>query len=472
MNLIYSTSKKIIFSIGLVISLNSGFANEPDNNSQTLGSNDTVSHRNMQISFVPYFGTDGTNTDNAVTDISINILAGYINSVNVAEFGGLVNIVRQNAGKCQIAGIGNVVGNNSSGFQAAGIFNTAKNLEGVQVAGNLNNAYHASGIQISGLVNQASKGSCIQLAGLVNNAGEAAIFQIAGLVNNTPKTDNFQIAGLVNNATDAGKFQISGLVNRAKITDNFQIAGLVNHSNIVKDAQIAGLANITLNATKVQISGLVNHAPFIESAQIAGLVNNSESVTGVQISGLINRAKYFKGAQIGVLNIADSCDGVPIGVLSFVKNGYHKLEIASDEVFYTNIAFRTGVKKFHTILTAGIRPDELNYPLWTYGAGVGTAVEMGSKTDLDINLYFQNVVKGSRVDNNYLYRFYTGIDRHFSRNISISLGLTYNFLVTDTWQPRYTEYYSDIAPYSFSENNSHRFNLKSWAGFKVGIRFF
>lgn len=475
MKTILSSVQNLAISIFIIVATTQCFASKSSWKNVISGSTDTLTNNNinnMQISFVPFFGTNGYQTDSVVTNLSINILAGYIHTVKVAEFGGLVNIVRKDAGNCQLAGIGNIVGNNSKGFQGAGIFNTAKTLNGTQIAGNVNYAYMASGLQISGLINHTSKGNPAQITGLVNNSGESAIFQIAGLANNAPVTDNFQIAGLVNNAKNGGKFQISGLVNNADTVSNMQLSGLVNNAGNINDVQIAGLVNNTGNETKVQIAGLINNAPGIKSAQLAGLVNNSGIVQGVQISGLLNYSKYFNGAQISLINIADSCNGVAIGVFNYIKNGYHKLEISADEMFYTNIAFRSGLKKFHTIIIAGIRPDQLNFPLWTYGVGAGSAIQLGENIDLDINLFFQNVVKGSFVENNYLYKVYLGLDKHINHKTSVFLGVTYNFLMTDRGQRYYNEYYSEIAPYTLSTYESRRFNLATWVGFKIGVRFF
>lgn len=399
-------------------------------------------YRKIQVSFVPYVGTNGFMTNDVICDISLNILAGSVKEVRSFEIGSLLNIVRGNAGKCQLSGIGNLVGGTSYGFQGAGTFNLAQKLQGVQVAGTLNFAGEASGVQISGLINHATKGKCIQIAGIVNNASEASVFQISGLVNNTPNVENFQIAGLINNASKAGQFQIAGLVNN------------------------------TAGETGFQISGLVNNASKIKSFQIAGLVNNSEEVTGTQVSGLVNRTKILKGVQIGFLNITDSCVGIPIGVISLVKNGYHKIEISADEMFYSNIAFRSGIKQFHSIIMAGIKPDNFTPALWTYGCGAGSSFSLNGKTLFDIDAVFQHIIKEDNIGNNYLYKLSIGIDRQLWAKTSFYVGATYNFLVTDTKQNHYADKYSSIAPYHFTDKTyGGGFNLKTWAGFKVGLRF-
>jgi hypothetical protein len=444
----------------LAVTLNS-WASMPESNMDVLNSafktNDTITHRQFQVSFVPYFGTNGFMTDSIVNDISINILAGYVYEVRVAEFGGMINIVKRNMHGCQFAGLGNIVLGKASGLQASGMFNISNAMDGVQIAGTLNTVKDLKGIQIAGLANHTLRGCGVQLAGLVNNAADSAQFQISGILNNSPVVKQFQISGLLNNACKEAGFQIGGIANNAKLARKFQISGLLNN---------------TAGTTDFQISGLINNASAIERCQIAGFINNANSVTGLQASGFINKARCVKGVQIGFINIADSCSGLPIGILNFVKNGYHKLEFSADEMFYTNIAFRSGVQKFHGIISAGIKPDDFNKPLWTYGIGAGTSLSLSPKMLLDVDAMFQHVIKSSKVENNYLYKFYVGTDWQLFPKASLFFGVTYNFLVTDTRESHYAAEYSDIAPYTFTDHTYGRFNLKTWAGFKAGIRLF
>jgi hypothetical protein len=412
-----TTKRNILFSLWFLAISSSLFA---QNSGDSL-------YRTFQISFVPYVGTNGYLSDKTTNDISINILAGYVKEVRKAEFGGMLNMVREDAGKCQLAGVGNLVGGTATGLQGAGMFNMARKMNGIQVAGTLNYAGEASGIQVSGLVNHAGKGKCAQLAGWINNASEDASFQVAGLTNNAPMVESFQVAGLVNNTRE----------------------------------------------TRMQVAGLVNNASKIKGLQVAGLVNNCQQSDGTQISGLVNRASFFKGVQIGFLNIADSCSGTPIGVFSFVKNGYHKFEVSGDEMFYTNLAFRSGVTKFHTIITAGIKTDDLEKPLWTYGCGAGTSFKVNEKTLFDIDMLFQHVIKEDYVNNDYLYKICIGIDKTLWGKTSLAIGATYNFLVTDSRSDHHGEKYADIAPYHFTDKTfNNTFNLKSWAGAKIALRFF
>jgi hypothetical protein len=451
------TTIKIILILFLIAHLSAIKANFPGEKSEKVNNNKNSAdslYMPVQVSFVPNFGTCGFHTDKLTTNVSINILVGKIYEVKSTEIGGIINIVQNNAGHCQLAGIGNFVHGQSFGFQGAGIINTTKTLNGIQVAGITNSAEKASGMQIAGIVNHASQGKCAQLAGIINSSRESATFQIASILNYAPEVDQFQLSGLVNNCKHT-RFQITGLVNHSEKTDQFQIAGLVNN---------------TADATWFQIAGLVNKALEVKNIQLAGILNKADNVAGNQISGIVNKATYVKGVQIGLINIADSCGGVPIGLINIVKNGYHTIELSGDELLYTNIAFRSGVKKLHGIVTAGIKPDDFITPRWTYGVGLGNLFSIGRNTNVGTDMMFQNMVKNGYVDNNYLYKIGAGIDQRISKKFSIYCGVSYNVLQSKTNQNNQSEIYSSTAPYHFFEKEYKHFTYKNWIGFKLGLR--
>ncbi|NJO69079.1 MAG: hypothetical protein HC830_07145 [Bacteroidetes bacterium] len=129
------------------------------------------------------------------------------------------------------------------------------------------------------------------------------------------------------------------------------------------------------------------------------------------------------------------------------------------------------MEKFHSVINVGIQPGNLGSPLWMYGVGGGTSQGISPKSLLDFDVTFNHVVKNGIVGNNFLYKAYLGIDRTLSSHISLAFGVSYNFLVTDLHDNDHTDYYDDIAPYTFSSQSYNRYNLKTWAGFKVGLRF-
>ncbi|HEY5916071.1 MAG TPA: hypothetical protein VIU13_01655, partial [Chryseolinea sp.] len=254
---------------------------------------DTI-YRDTQVSIFPYLGTNRHLSGNVINDYSFNIFGGYSRGVRKLEVGGFFNIDRDDVDGFQFAGIFNAVGGKVSAMQFAGLANL-----------NLNSA---KGVQVAGIINM--------------NWNSSQKFSAAGLVN------------ITNGSSTGG-----------------QLAGQGNFT--MGDQQgphIGGLFNYASgNGGPVQVAGLMNFAgKDFEGTQVGGMFNFvGRDIHGAQVGAFINYATNVHGVQVGFLNVADSVHGVPVGFMSFVTKGYHKIEISADEIFYTNLAFRTGVSQFY-----------------------------------------------------------------------------------------------------------------------------
>jgi len=317
-----------------------------------------------------------------------------------------------------------------------------------------------------------------EFGGLFNiDRGNVSYGQFAGLFNVVGgETSGVQMAGL-------------GNLTRRKV-NAFQFAGLFN-ANIdsAYGGQFAGLFNINGRASQGgQFAGLFNVQPsYYNGSQMAGLFNvATHQMKGSQIAGLLNFAHNIHGAQLGVVNYADSIRGVPIGLVSFVSRGYHKLEFSTDEIFYVNAAFRTGVRQFYNILQAGLKPESLsgsNDPsvpirdqqnVWSFGYGVGTAPRLSKKIYLNIDITANHINKGSFTNStSLLNKLYLGLDFQVAKKFSITAGATVNAYLFDPSYTNNPEIFTDFSPsivktHIFSGGNE----MKMWWGGKVGIRFF
>lgn len=303
-----------------------------------------------------------------------------------------------------------------------------------------------------------------QLAGFFNLVGDTVTgAQLAGFFNVTGKSmKGFQAAGFTNvNLGELNGVSASGFVNA-----NF---------GKVKGAQFAGYVNYAKSIEGVQGAGFVNCAlREVKGLQVAGFVNHAKDLEGTQIAGFVNHAKHVKkGFQIAVVNISDSCKGLPIGVFSFVKSGVHQLEISGDEIFKANVGLRTGVPEFYNIFNAGIAGGG-NEPLWSFGYGLGTSFKIKNKLRSDITLTANHVSKGEFKDaESELYKLYWGVEYKFKKKFSIAAGPVFNLYVSDTYSADYLSKYSNIAPYVLYEyTTGNGFNLKGWVGGKISFRFF
>ncbi len=357
-------------------------------------------YRKFQFSVFPFVGTNHKLSGNVINDYSLNLYGGYSLGLRELEFGGLFNLVRSDVTGAQFAGIFNAVGGKMKFIQLAGIFNM--------------NRDSVNGYQFAGMVNL--------------NGNSTSKFSGAGLLNFTLRDSRAtQVAGLGN--VTIGK------------QEGPHVAGLFNFSN--KDsriAQVAGLTNVTIGDFK--------------GAQVSGLLNFTlRDLEGAQVSGLLNYATRIRGAQVGIINATDSIHGVPIGLFSFVLKGYHKIEVSADEIFYTNVAFRTGVRQFYNILTAGAKPDTFDdeETYWTFGYGIGTAPRLSRTLSLNVDLTANQVVYGSQSIEaiNMINKLYLGLDFQFVKNLGVTFGVTLNGYVTDTTYDKYQPFLPIINRTSF-----------------------
>ncbi len=360
-------------------------------------------------------------SDTSIHDYRINLFVGVSQGINKMELGGFVNIDHKNVKYIQLAGFANFVGGDVTGIQAAGFVNTA--------GGAMN------GLQSSGFGNYSGK--------------DSRGIQVSGFFNSTRNMTGIQGAGFVNNARDMRGIQAAGFSNHAKSFHGIQAAGFVNGT----DSNYRG----------IQSAGFVNYC--------------GGDFTGLQAAGFINYAKTVKrGLQLAVINIADSSNGIPLGVFSYVKNGgYHNVEISSDEIFYTNIALRTGVRQLYNILTVGIRPEKDLNPFWTYGYGLGTEFNIAKNLDMNVEVTSNHINYSGYHPDRYFSendKLYAGIDFHITNHISIAAGPTLNFYIVNLHDEKLINAFDNIPlPYLYDQNAGRYHDLKIWVGGKIAIRF-
>ncbi|HEU5148561.1 MAG TPA: hypothetical protein VFT90_17660 [Chryseosolibacter sp.] len=405
-------------------------------NKNILNVDDTL-YRTTQVSLLPFVGTNHKMSGNVINDFSLNILGGYSLGVQKLELGGLFNLVRGHVNGIQIAGLFNGVAGDVQGLQLAGIMNGNNGYtRAAQFAGVLNlNLNNTRGVMFAGVGNVTTESSrAPQFAGVFNLAAqETKAPQVAGVFNIAAKE--------INGAQLGGVFNVSG-----------------KH---VKGTQVAGVFNLA--------------GKRVKGSQLAGVFNFAgKDVNGAQIAGVLNFGSKVRGTQIGLLNIADSVNGVPIGFLSLVWKGYHKFEVSADEVFYHNVSFRTGVRQFYNILTAGARPSTYkeSETIWTFGYGVGTAPKLSRKLFLNLDLTSNQIVKGNTIEAvNLLNKFYLGLDYQAFKKLSLTFGATLNGHITKNEYDGYFPLFTDYQPNIFYDRNFSDYNLKMWLGAKVGVRF-
>jgi len=404
----------------------------------TLTAQDSIAEkekiRSFQLSFVTPLGTNGLNSWDVTNRFSINLLTGYASGIDGIEFTGLVSVLKTNMRGAQFAGLGHVVLGETKGTQFAGLFNV--------------------------------------------NTGPVKAWQFAGLMNlTTREATGLQCAGLTNIAADTfSGVQISGLGNVVtKHAKGLQIAGLGNYAKGNKVTQISGFTNILIGDSKgAMVTGFANVVTGnVKGAQIAGFSNIApKKVKGTQISGFFNYAGKLKGVQVAPFNYVDSLEkGVPIGVLSFIRNGYRSVEFSVTETMYGVFSFKTGVRQFYNILTTGIGYRQ-NKILWGWGYGLGGMITLAPKWDLAIEGLCYQMNEGEWFTNrlNLLNKLNITAAWKLGKNLIVFAGISWNVTVSDV-----TDEYGDpvtpiIAPWSVYDETNGRINVQMYPGFTAGIR--
>jgi len=302
---------------------------------------------------------------------------------------------------------------------------------------------------------------------------------------------SFNIFGGINGGVR--KAEIGGLFNiNWDSVSHFQVAGLFNTvGGPQKGLQLAGLANLNISSFDgVQVGGLINRAKSFNGIQVGGLVNNIADTSnglqvaglinmvnrthrGVQVAGIINYAKKVEGVQIGFINLNDTINGVSIGFFNFSRKGYHQLEIAADEIFQSNISFKTGTHRFYNTFTAGYR---FNDNLWMYGYGIGTSFKTSKKSRLFLDLQATNIQEADQVDYrafNLLNKLTLSYDFKLFSKGSMAIGPSYNIFLIENSNTERGAKLTNITPYNFySSTNKNNFNVQMWLGAYVALRFF
>jgi hypothetical protein len=367
--------------------------------------------RIAQISLVPSvsFGSNLSTNGLIINNFSLNILAGYSKGVDGFEIGGIANLVNGDVRGFQVGGITNLVAGNVEGFQVAGISNLNQGyVNGGQISG------------ISSIVKRDIKG--IQISG------------ISSIVRGS--FDGVQISGITNLATEKSYgVQISGIYNQV-------IDTLIG-------SQLSGIGNSARKGKTLN--------------QISGIFNVTHVNMGVQISAIFNHANYNKGFQFGLINTSTKSKGIALGLINFVKEGYHKIEVSTNEVFHTNIVVKSGVKRLYNSYSFGVRFSKT--PLYVAGLGFGTYFNLAEKSVLSVD--FSTHASFNSTDyNSLLNKLSLTFDYTPANWITFFAGpsINSNFILNEgelIELPNQPFYVKDLT------NGS----LELWVGGQFGIRF-
>lgn len=249
--------------------------------------------------------------------------------------------------------------------------------------------------------------------------------------------NGFELAGLFNfNQSYCRGMQIGGLFNIAgENSQGFQIGGLFNHSgNEASGFRIGGLFNSSHTFQRgMQLAGLVNFNHISTgSFDLAGLTNICvDTCASVQMAGLVNYAQLGR-TQIAPFNFADTLTGVPIGFFSYVKKGYHKLELSYDHEDFAQIQFRTGVHQLYNIFQAGYQLHFNEPNEYSVGYGLGTSPRLSERLSLNIDLLSQYYLSEPTIETlNMRAKGYLGLEYQLWKRLSLFAQSSIGYMIND-----------------------------------------
>ncbi len=331
------------------------------------------------------------------------------------------------------------------------------------------------GMEVGGLVNSIKKDvRGVQIAGLGNTVGgNTKGTQVSGLFNaNEGKVQGVQVGGIFNLSGPAEAVQTAGLFNvcRGDFT-GVQASGLFNTSEgEAKGAQVSGLFNVAKDEVDTQVSGLFNVAGDVQYGQV---------------SALLNRGKDVKGFQVGLINIADTIAGTPIGLINIIKRGYNRVEFSASESMYGNFAVKLGAHSFYNIFHFGTRWDDVTFEgtdgeektgtfvSWSLGYGLGTAVQLSPSWLMNLEAVSMHVNETEfwTDELNWLNQFRMTFAVKTGRRTSFFAGPVGNLMISKRMDREGNQVGSNIMPYAIVDEYRNDQQIKAWVGFNAGIRF-
>jgi len=148
-------------------------------------------------------------------------------------------------------------------------------------------------------------------------------------------------------------------------------------ANVIGDAlqgvQAAVGANVIIGEGShgAQLSSGLNVARDLKGVQ-AGTINIAQKIQGAQ-AGLVNVADESQGVQVGLVNVARTSN-VSIGLLNFIGDGLHRVDVWTDTSSVANVALKLGSKQVYTLLGVGVVNTSQDW--LTTGGGLGVHLDV------------------------------------------------------------------------------------------------
>ncbi|WP_342644825.1 STN and carboxypeptidase regulatory-like domain-containing protein [Mucilaginibacter sp. CSA2-8R] len=235
--------------------------------------------------------------------------------------------------------------------------------------------------------------------------------------------------------------------------------------------QLAGVFNLVGgNAYGLQLAGVHNRAlDTVKGVQLSFFTNQAEQqLSGLQISAMHNRTRYLKGVQVGIVNVADTSEGMSIGLVNIVRNGFYKLSYSASNLANTNLALKTGTHGFYSSLLVAANPS-VHQKFYSFGMGIGHDFMFTQRIYLSAEADYQFAYTGLWDD-----RWTQGkllLNYQLTKSISVFGGTTFNKYSYTGSQPGYQSRFELIRDYKYYLYRRLGNPVQHWTGWELGIAF-
>ncbi len=311
-------------------------------------------------------------------------------------------------------------------------------------------------------------------------SGGTCGFEAGGLFNvDLGNVYGAQFAGL-GNLVDGSYHgaQFSGLANvNTGMNQGVFFAGISNiHLKNSSGAQFAGITNVaTSNVKGAQFAGIINLVTeSSQGFQLAGISNISRKYhAGAQVAGILNYTKRLDGFQLGLINVSDTVEnGTPLGFISYVRHGYHHVELEGNELFFANLSIKIGVPHLYNIFSIGYRQNE-DKPYWGVTYGLGTYVPLRNKFSMNFDLTATHINEGETWTDvlNMVNRLKWNVGYRIHQHVELYGGISFNVALSQLKDEEGRTTGSALVPsYTFYHETIRKTNVKMYPGFSLGIR--
>lgn len=311
-----------------------------------------------------------------------------------------------------------------------------------------------------------------------NSAGVDGL-EVGGIYNYTKGNVNgIQVGGVVNRVSqNVTGLQVAGILNsNSGNMKGIQVAGVVNYAaDTVLGLQISGFHQKAGTVTGLQAAGFYNEVKSVTGGQIAGFYNQSQHLKGLQLSGFVNYTDTLEGLQLGLINISKyGKAGLGIGLLNYIGNGYHKIEIAYNAENTFQLGIRSGWPTLYLHYFMGWNQVIKDTSFIQAGFGLASSIPLSNQFSFEVDA----TMRSNRVVQHFQdwqFNLHNQLFLGFAWQPFKKLGLRTGAVLNHFWFDPYDKAnlsYNEMTGNGFYETTESDFSHKLWWGWQVSVLFF